>query len=204
MIISNSINWTMHTLPTWPFSKFSLCRMCEMLMAIVVPELARLSQTFSCWYSTSSKQYWGRGVSFKASSTASDDWLFFQTTDFCLKWKKRKFRDCGEGRRRVEKWHKSPEYNLVSLPGKDKLSLWSGNLGCLFFSLRNTFPEFSSVLHTKNKVRSFILSENKYPFLRHDCEIPWGSSQMSCWYTDWLFLLENVLSEQASLEQFTF
>lgn len=63
---------------------------------------------------------------------------------------------------------------------------------------------FRRVLQTKNKVRSFILSENKYPSLINYSKIPWGSSQMSCWYADWLFVLEEFLSEQALLAQLTF
>lgn len=116
-----------------------------------------------------------------------------------------------EGRRRKLKKsreHKSfhckvtgKEHSVPSWKRYAFLLRW--NLRCLS-SLGNTYPAFCSVRHSKNNVRSFILSGNKYPSLINDYKIPWGSSLMSCWYTDWLFVLENFLSELAILAQLTF
>lgn len=90
------------------------------------------------------------------------------TASLLAKWKEGKlgWRKVGEGGwRRVGGISpfiaKLLESNMVSLPGKDKLSLLRWNLCCLFFSLGNIFPAFSSVWHSKNTVRSFTLSENK-------------------------------------------
>ena len=78
-----------------------------------------------------------------------------------------------EGRRRKLKKsreHKSfhckvtgKEHSVPSWKRYAFLLRW--NLRCLS-SLGNTYPAFSSVRHSKNNVRSFILSGNKYPSLK--------------------------------------